>query len=149
MCLPSDALSQHLPSYWCFSYLGHGVSLHSCSSKVQPLLLTLDMWYLRSAAPNIFQIPYNLLCMHVQAYLTLCNPWTADLQAPLSMEFSRQEYWSGLPFPTPGDLSDSGIEPVTFLFLRSLPLSSPFLSLGDANLVLGYIHWSVKSRKVK
>ena len=42
MCLPSDALSQHLPSYLGFSYFGHGVSLHSCSSKVQPLLLTLD-----------------------------------------------------------------------------------------------------------
>ena len=64
-------------------------------------------------------------------------------------DFPRQEYWSGLPFPTPGDLSDPGIEPATFLFLRSLSLTSPFLSLGDANLVLGYIHWSVKSRKVK
>ena len=42
VCLPSDALLQHLPSYLGFSYFGHGVSLHSCSSKVQPLLLTLD-----------------------------------------------------------------------------------------------------------
>ena len=42
VCLPSDALSQHLPSYLGFSYLGHGVSLHGCSSKAQPLLLTLD-----------------------------------------------------------------------------------------------------------
>ena len=42
VCLPSDALSQHLPSYLGFSYLGHAVSLHGCSSKVQPLLLTLD-----------------------------------------------------------------------------------------------------------
>ena len=41
MCLPSGALSQHLPSYLDFSYLGHGVSLHGCSSKAQPLLLTL------------------------------------------------------------------------------------------------------------
>ena len=40
MCLPSDALLQHLPSYLGFSYLGRGVSLHSYSSKVQPLLLT-------------------------------------------------------------------------------------------------------------
>ena len=40
--LPSDALSQHLLSYLGFSYLGHGVSLHGCSSKVQPLLLSLD-----------------------------------------------------------------------------------------------------------
>ena len=51
VCLPSDALLQHLPSYLGFSYLGHGVSLHSCSSKAQPLLLTLDKGYLLTAAP--------------------------------------------------------------------------------------------------
>ena len=51
VCLPSDALLQHLPSYLGFSYLGHGISLHSCSSKVQPLLLTLDEGYLLTAAP--------------------------------------------------------------------------------------------------
>ena len=50
MCLPSDALLQHLPSYLGFSYLGHGVSLHGCSSKAQPLLLTLDKWYLLTTA---------------------------------------------------------------------------------------------------
>ena len=50
VCLPSDDLLQHLPSYLGFSYLGHGVSLHGCSSKVQPLLLTLDMGYLFTAA---------------------------------------------------------------------------------------------------
>ena len=49
--LPSDALSQRLPSYWGFSYLGRGVSLHGCSSKAQPLLLTLDEGYLLTAAP--------------------------------------------------------------------------------------------------
>ena len=38
------------------------------------------------------------------------TPWTVAHQAPLSMEFSRQEYWSGLPFPSPGDLPDPGIE---------------------------------------
>ena len=42
--------------------------------------------------------------------------WTITHQAPLSMEFSRQEYWSGLPFPTPGDLSDPGIEPASLRF---------------------------------
>ena len=50
MCLPSDALLQHLPSYLGFSYLGLGVSLHGCSSKAQPLLLTLDEGYLLTAA---------------------------------------------------------------------------------------------------
>ena len=39
--------------------------------------------------------------------------WTVAQQAPLSMELSRQEYWSGLPFPSPGDLPDSGIEPAS------------------------------------
>ena len=52
MYLPSDALLQHLPSYLGFSYLGRGVSLHSCSSKVQLLLLTLDEGYLLTTAPS-------------------------------------------------------------------------------------------------
>ena len=43
--------------------------------------------------------------------LNLATPWTADCQAPLSMGFSRQEYWNGLPFPSPGDLPDPGIKP--------------------------------------
>ena len=51
VCLPSDALLQHLPSYLGFSYLGCGVSLHGCSSKAQPLLLTLEEGYLLTATP--------------------------------------------------------------------------------------------------
>ena len=43
--------------------------------------------------------------------LTLVTPLTVARQAPQSMKFSRQEYWSGLLFPTPGDLPDPGIEP--------------------------------------
>ena len=42
---------------------------------------------------------------------TLCDPWTVAHHTPPSMGFSRQEYWSGLPFPSPGDLPDPGIEP--------------------------------------
>ena len=44
----------------------------------------------------------------IQLFVT---PWTAARQAPLSMGFSRQEYWSGLTFPSPGNLPDPGIEP--------------------------------------
>ena len=51
VCLPSDALLQHLPSNLGFSYLGRGVSLQGCSNKAQPLLLTLDEGYLLMAAP--------------------------------------------------------------------------------------------------
>ena len=43
--------------------------------------------------------------------LTLVIPWTLACQAPLSMGFSREEYWSGLLFPSPGDLPHPGIEP--------------------------------------
>ena len=48
------------------------------------------------------------LLSHFQLFMT---PWTLASQAPLSMGFSRQEYWSGLPFPSPEDLPNSGIEP--------------------------------------
>ena len=48
------------------------------------------------------------LLSHVRLFVT---PWTVAQQAPLSMGFSRQEYWSGLPFPSPGDLPDPDIEP--------------------------------------
>ena len=62
------------------------------------------------------------LC-HVRLFVT---PWTVAHQAPLFIEFSRQEYWSGLPFPSPGDLPDPGIEP-RFLALQvySLPSEPP------------------------
>ena len=43
--------------------------------------------------------------------LALATPWTVACQAPLSLGFSRQEYWSGLPFPSLGDLTNPGIEP--------------------------------------
>ena len=51
VCLPSDALLQYLPSYLGFSYLGPEISLRGCSSKVQPLLLTLDEGYLLMIVP--------------------------------------------------------------------------------------------------
>ena len=43
------------------------------------------------------------------------TPLTTACQAPLSMEFPRQEYWSGLPFPSPGDLPDPGLESVSYI----------------------------------
>ena len=53
-------------------------------------------------------------CSVTESCLTLCDPMDYIAhQAPLPMEFSRQEYWSKLPFPTPGDLTDPEIEPVS------------------------------------
>ena len=57
-------------------------------------------------------VPKRCVCVLtcVQLFVT---PWTVAHQAPLSMGFSRQEYWNGLPFPPPGDLPEAGIEPMT------------------------------------
>ena len=53
-------------------------------------------------------------CVSVTALCpTLCNPWTAAHQSPLSMEFPGLKCWSGLPFPSPGDLPKTGIEPAS------------------------------------
>ena len=59
---------------------------------------------------------------HVQLFAT---PWTVAYQAPLSMEFSRQNYWSGLPFPSPGDLPDPGVEPSSPALQADALLSEP------------------------
>ena len=52
-----------------------------------------------------------MCCVSHSVVSNSATPWTIACQAPLSMDFSRQEYWSGLPFPSPRDLSDPGIEP--------------------------------------
>ena len=57
-----------------------------------------------------FQLPF-MTSKVAQSCATLCHPWTGAYEAPLSMGFSRQEYWSGLLFPSLGDLLDPGIEP--------------------------------------
>ena len=64
-----------------------------------------------------------MLLSHVQLFVT---PWTIAHHVPLSMGFSRQEYWSGLPFPTPGDLPDPEIKPGSpALQADSLPSEPP------------------------
>ena len=52
-------------------------------------------------------------------------PWIVAYQAPQSMEFSRQEYWSGLPFPSPGDLPNPGVEPGSPALQADALLSEP------------------------
>ena len=64
---------------------------------------------------------FFLECIHaksLQSCLTLCQAWTVARQVPLSMGFSRQEYWSGLPFPSPGDLPNPGIKPTSLCLLH-------------------------------
>ena len=56
------------------------------------------------------------------------TPWTEAHQAPLSMEFSRQEYWNGLPFASPGDLPDPRIKPRSPTLRADILLSEPWIS---------------------
>ena len=69
-------------------------------------------YIMRNAGLNDSQAEIKIACLlsHVHLFAT---PWTVACQAPLSTEFSRQEYWSGLPFPSQRDLPDSGIRPVS------------------------------------
>ena len=72
---------------------------------------------------------------HVQLFAT---PWTVAHQVPLSMGFSRQEYWSGFPFPSPGDLPNPGIEPRSATLqadaLTSAPPGKPIFKKRRAQL---------------
>ena len=73
---------------------------------------------------------HSILCMFVHAQLLSFwlfeTPWTVAHQAPLSMGFSRKEYYSGLPFPSPEDLLDPGMEPVSH---RSPALAGGFFTI--------------------
>ena len=62
-------------------------------------------------SPCICKLFTYCCCLVTKLCLTLATRWTVAHQAPLSMTFNRQEYWSGLPFLFPGDLPDPGIEP--------------------------------------
>ena len=72
------------------------------------------------------------VCVCAQSRPTLCNPM--DCQAPLSMEFPRQEYWNGLPFPAPGALPDPGIKPVS---LASSVLAGGFFTTTPPGMPMG------------
>ena len=68
-------------------------------------------------------------------------PWTVGHQAPLSLEFSGQEYWSGLPFPLPGDLPNPGIKPASPALAGRLfttePPGKPLISIRANGLCIG------------
>ena len=80
-------------------------------------------------------------CVLTQLCPTLWTLWTIAHQAPVSIEFSRQEYWNGLPFPTPGDLPDPGIKlvsvesPLAGRFFTAVPPWKPVYLLDGCCLI--------------
>ena len=104
-------LDMAVPQYECRSGCGSAWLIHpGTGPRRHTSINRSDTWALwrwvchaRMCAPP---------CSRVWLFET---PWTVAHQDPLSMEFSRQEYWSGLPFPTPGDLPNPRIEPTSFV----------------------------------
>ena len=102
----------HVSHSWCWMDLGMK------EKRLSPLVLilrSLKIWegslFLKDRVSPA-DIPCSIIWgLVAQSCLTLCNPWSVACQAPLPMEFSRQEYWSGYPLPYPGDLTDPGIKP--------------------------------------
>ena len=93
-----------------------------------------------------------LVCLVAQSCLTLCDPWTVPARLLCPWGFSRQEYWSGLPFPSPGDLPNPGIK------TRSISLQADSLSseppgklkntgVGSLSLLQG-IFWTQELNRV-
>ena len=113
----------HLISYW------------SCTS-VWPKYYRGKRQDMATALKEVFSRRNKIEHMHfLHAYLVVSDsvtPWIVARQAPLSMEFSRQEYWNRLPFPTPGSLPDPGVKS-TFLASPALAGHSfPLHHLGSS-----------------
>ena len=118
-----------------FGYLWHNIlicmSLSFCISCFQ---FRSSFCLILPAALYFFILATWVAVLVIQSCLTLCNPMDYIAhQAPQSMEFSRQEYWNGLPLPSPGDLSDPGIEP------RSPALQANSLPSKPYQVVVGFV----------
>ena len=82
-----------------------------------PWSLILGAFFCGQSAVSVYKafLYTKYVLSHFSCVQLFAIPWTVAHQVLLSMEFSRQEYWSGLPFPSPGDLLDPGIESVSLV----------------------------------
>ena len=83
---------------------------------------------------NCYACERLVFVLVAKSYLTLCDPMDCSSQAPLFMGFLRQEYWNGLPFPSPGDLPNPGIKltspALAGTFFTTEPLGKPWKRVG-------------------
>ncbi|CAN0549206.1 unnamed protein product [Rangifer tarandus platyrhynchus] len=114
-------------------YLFNAHLLHKNANSVRsgfPLHLSFIHYYIPTVSNLIFCVRSHSITSDS------VNPWTVAHQVPLSMGFSRQEHWSGLPFPSPGDLPDPGIDCVSCVFcigrwiLYTIPPGKPSSLIG-------------------
>ena len=116
-CSPQIPLSMEFSRQECWS----GLPLPECSQGELPYSIISKM--------NLGVLSLLCACVctlsHFSRVRLFATPWTTAHQAPPSMGFSRQEYWSGLPFPSPGDLPYPGIEPWSPAFQADALTSEP------------------------
>ena len=96
----------------------------------------------------IYILTNRVLVLVTQSYLTLCDPVDCSPPGSLSMGFSRQEYWSKLPFPSPGDLPDPGIQPTSRVFCTGRRILYHCASW-EAQLVESQVVWWDSSLHLK
>ena len=142
VCLPSYALLQHLPSYLGFSYLGRGVSLYGCSSKVQLLIFTLDKGYLltatlpdlqRGIAPLGPPAPAQPQLLGRGVGSPICRPWPraweCGVAPPARLPWPRV-WGTGYLLPAAAPDLGRGVTPlrrscaIAVWYSRPLPLTS-------------------------
>ena len=101
----------------------HLLFFHDNNNKHHKIVYSFILLFHYTVSSSIFILLKVFSHSVVSDFVT---PWTVACQAPLFMEFSRQEYWSGQPFPSPGDRPDSGIKPgPPALQADSLPSEPP------------------------
>ena len=86
------------------------------------ILCDMEQIYSDMYLPLYIMSEWVMSLSHVWLFV---SPWTVARQAPLSVGFSRQEYWSGLPFPSPGDLPNTGIKPGSTILQADALTSEP------------------------
>ena len=122
MATHSSILAWRIPWSEEPSGLQHGVAKQGCKGLDMTERLTLSLHIGIRIYTHICIYTFNAVC--VLSHSVMFDSWTVALQVPPSVGFSKQEYWSGLPFPSPGDLPNPGIEPMSPAFqVDSLPLS--------------------------
>ena len=114
------------------------------------IFTTINCWVEETKIWDVFfKVRHNNNCT---TYVCVCElsfihlfvtPWTIALQAPLTMEFSRQEYWSRLPFPTPGDLHYPGIESESSVSTVSPALAGRFFTPEPSGKPIAYVEVQV------
>ena len=104
-------------------------------SLILPRTISVPPYQCQTSRPTIyFSFSHLLLCLVAKSCPTLVTPWAVAHQAFLTMKFSSQEFWSGLPFPSPGHLPSPGIEPMSAalaggFFTTEPPGKTPFFIL--------------------